>query len=80
MPLAAFARIVGPRLTHRQVVVRGRPVMATATADPGDPDEVWLKVLASRHPNEKHTPSEWRGLIDRYRREPAHPAHPGYRG
>lgn len=77
VPLSAFAREVGPSVSQRQVRVHGRTVTLPMVT-PGTPDEVWLKLLAVRHPNERHTITGWRALLDRYRDEPAHPAHPGW--
>jgi hypothetical protein len=74
VPLAVFAREVGPSVSYRQVRVRGRTAMLPVVV-PGTPDEIWLKMLAVRHPNERHTLAGWRALIEKYRDEPAHPSH-----
>jgi hypothetical protein len=42
-------------------------------------DEVWLTHLRVKHGRENHKISEWVTILDRYRRQPAHPDHPGFR-
>lgn len=79
VPLAAFAALLQPKIVTRTVMVRGRPVQVPVDVDPGDPNEVWLMLLKLRHGHERHTVTEWHGLIDRYRDEPAHPADSRYR-
>jgi len=76
VPLRVFAATLGPRVTHRQVIIGGVPRMVAATASAGHPDEVWMKLLSMRHQNERHTMTEWQALIEKYRDEPAHPLHP----
>ena len=54
----------------KPVMFKGRPVK---TMTPGEPNEIWLKLLKINHGTEKHTLAEWDGLIDTYREQPAHP-------
>ena len=56
------------------------PVSVFGRSLKGGPDEVYLRLLATRHPNARYIPSKWQSLIEQYRTEPAHPAHPQYRG
>lgn len=42
------------------------------------PDEVYLSLMQVNHGRENHKPSEWRGILDSYRSQPAHPDHPGF--
>lgn len=70
-------------LEHFAATLRPRTDPATRPGQrarllPGEPDEVWLRLLSIRHRSERHTHAEWRSLIDRYRREPAHPSDPRY--
>ena len=38
----------------------------------GTPDEVWTKLVKIRHGREKHTPTEWRKVLNGNRHQPAH--------
>jgi hypothetical protein len=80
VPLSEFARIVGPRTETTQVLRNGQMVPQTRLVQPGSEDEVWLRLLRMRHPNERHTMTQWRALITRYKDEPAHPSHPKWKG
>ena len=78
---ASFAQTLRPRrvtVPPRPGAV-GRAAMPVVTIQPGQPDEIWLKFIGIRHGREKHTASEWRGLIDKYRSQPAHPSVMGVR-
>lgn len=78
VPLAAFARAIGPHLETTMVSRGGRTVPQTRVIRPGSDDEIWLKLLRMRHPNERHSIAGWHKLIDRYRNEPAHPHDPRF--
>lgn len=78
VPLAAFARIVGPHVEPLRLIRQGGRLVAMQQATPGTDEEVWLKLLAIRHPNERHTPAGWRALIAKYGTEQAHPTHPDF--
>lgn len=71
VPLEQFAAALRPR----PGVVNGRPALL-----PGEPDEVFLKLMRIRFRGERHTPTEWQALLDSLRHEPAHPLHPRYPG
>lgn len=49
------------------------PFPAFAKTLVGTPDQIWTKLLQMRYGRQNHTPTEWRGLIDAARDEPAHP-------
>jgi hypothetical protein len=81
IPLAAFATTLRPRLTASRTVQSRQPGARPSvinTYSPGDPDEIWLKLLEVNHRIERHTSAEWRALIAKYKDEPAHPADPNY--
>ncbi len=78
VPLSEFARQVGPHLETTQVARNGRVVPQTRVIRPGTDEEVWLRLLRIRHPNERHSIAGWRALIAKYATEPAHPAHPRF--
>lgn len=63
---ATFAATVGPQVAKRDNF--GRAVQIA----PGTADEVWLKFIKIQHGKERHTPTEWRALIDQYRDQPAY--------
>ena len=46
------------------------PFQAFARTLVKTPEEVWTKLLKMRHGKEKHTPTEWRALINAARNEP----------
>lgn len=77
IPFDAFARTILPRWTNHGTDPRGRPIRRL---QPGHPDEAYLTLLRIRHGREKHTPAEWNGLIRAMGDEPAHPAHPDWKG
>ena len=79
VPLAVYARSVRPKTVTmtrngQTVMLKGRPVMSVT---PGEPEEIFLKLLKIRHGREKHTPAGWKALIEKYANEPAHPGQPG---
>jgi len=79
VPYAAFAATLKPRAVPmlrngRPVVFKGRVVM---TATPGQPDEIWLRLLKIRNGGERHTVTEWRALVDGFREQPAYPGQRG---
>lgn len=79
VPLRSFEERLGVRFVRTQVPVHGGPAQTVLQrVSGGRPDEVWLKLLARRHDNERHTLEEWQELIERYRSEPAHPSDPRY--
>jgi hypothetical protein len=68
LPIAfrAFAAVLGPQVTKRDK--HGH----AAEIAPGSADEVWLKHIKIQHGKERHTLTEWRALIDKYRNQPAY--------
>lgn len=67
-PLVAldeFARVLSPKMIGGEM-------------QPGEPDEVWIKLMRIKHRMERHSITDWRKMLDRYRDEPAHPTHPDY--
>ena len=66
MTLDQFARTLRPR---RTVDPRTQQVRVL----PGEPDEVWLKLLRMKHGRDKRTLAQWKAAIDQYRDLPAHP-------
>lgn len=79
MPLREFARLIGPRTESRSIPGPGGRMMMSARTLPGTEEEVWLKLLAIRHPNERHSAEQWRKFIEQYGKEQAHPTHPEYK-
>jgi hypothetical protein len=78
VPLRTFAESLGVRYASVQArTTRGHRQIAQALSS-GHPDEVWLKLLAIRHPNGRHSVEDWAKLIERYKQEPAHPSDPNY--
>ena len=81
MPLAAFGATLRPQLTATKTV---RPLAPGAqpgvihTYSTGHPDEIWLKLLEVKHGIERHTAEQWHGLIEYYRKQPAHAADPNF--
>jgi hypothetical protein len=64
VPLREFAVELGPKV----IAQRGaRPRRQAAHAD-----QVYLKLLKTRHGRERHSIAGWRALIDTYRHQPAH--------
>jgi hypothetical protein len=69
--LDVFARTLRPRTGT--VPSTSKPGAMRQTLLPGDPDEVYLKLLKIRHRGDKRTQEGWKALIDTYRSQPAHP-------
>lgn len=80
VPLATFAATLRPRNSDSLTLrgSRGRPGASVFRLVPGEPDEIWLKLLQINHKAERHTMAEWYALIDTYRNQPAHPADPRF--
>ena len=78
VPLRAFAESLGVKTVTTQVPTMGGQRTVFQWSSGGHEDEVWLKLLQIRHPNERHSLEGWSKLIDQYRNEPAHPSDPRY--
>jgi len=77
VPLSKFADALRPQITGYTSVfskIGGKKSAPRqlATYSSGDADQVWVKLLAVHHGNERHTMSEWRDMIDQYRQQPAY--------
>lgn len=69
MPLDGFAKTL--RLRAVRVPNTAKPGAMRTRLLPGEPDEIWLKLLKTLHGKEKRTVAGWRAAIDALRAQPA---------